>query len=268
MEYPGSKASRVVVQMCIGFLPAPTPAMHPQQCNDSSNKLCSGLRVPVWGWVCRGAGGQVAGEAEGGGTLPAQDVPADHDRPRVWAFRPAAERQAGGPPPPCPPFFPCLQSMMCLACAMPLGNETRGKLHFLGIESHTSQSQQPRRGEQAHRGRTGHSQNHFPPLVPPLDKCSSKSDPKQCQGWGRVLCRCSRALQALCGRLAFPCNAAPGQWLFRRQAYAKSGQSIDMEACFSQLTLDVIGKSVFNYDFDALKTDSPLIQVGLGFSTF
>jgi hypothetical protein len=36
-----------------------------------------------------------------------------------------------------------------------------------------------------------------------------------------------------------------------------------MEACFSQLTLDVIGKSVFNYDFDALKTDSPLIQVGL-----
>ncbi len=34
-----------------------------------------------------------------------------------------------------------------------------------------------------------------------------------------------------------------------------------MEACFSQLTLDVIGKSVFNYDFDALKTDSPLIQV-------
>ena len=35
-----------------------------------------------------------------------------------------------------------------------------------------------------------------------------------------------------------------------------------MEACFSQLTLDVIGKSVFNFDFDALTTDSPLIQVG------
>ncbi len=34
-----------------------------------------------------------------------------------------------------------------------------------------------------------------------------------------------------------------------------------MEACFSQLTLDVIGKAVFNYDFDALNTQSPLIQV-------
>ena len=34
-----------------------------------------------------------------------------------------------------------------------------------------------------------------------------------------------------------------------------------MEACFSQLTLDVIGKAVFNYDFDALNTQSPVIQV-------
>ena len=33
-----------------------------------------------------------------------------------------------------------------------------------------------------------------------------------------------------------------------------------MEACFSQLTLDVIGKAVFNYDFDALNASSPLIQ--------
>ena len=45
------------------------------------------------------------------------------------------------------------------------------------------------------------------------------------------------------------------------QVVAKSGESIDMEACFSQLTLDVIGKAVFNYDFNALNTDSPLIQV-------
>ncbi|KAL3153385.1 hypothetical protein ABBQ38_011724 [Trebouxia sp. C0009 RCD-2024] len=44
------------------------------------------------------------------------------------------------------------------------------------------------------------------------------------------------------------------------QVVAKSGESIDMEACFSQLTLDVIGKAVFNYDFNALNTDSPLIQ--------
>ena len=45
------------------------------------------------------------------------------------------------------------------------------------------------------------------------------------------------------------------------QVVAASGESIDMEACFSQLTLDVIGKAVFNYDFNALNTDSPLIQV-------
>ena len=49
--------------------------------------------------------------------------------------------------------------------------------------------------------------------------------------------------------------------LLMPQGYAKKGESIDMEACFSQLTLDVIGKSVFNYDFNALTADSPLIQV-------
>lgn len=37
-----------------------------------------------------------------------------------------------------------------------------------------------------------------------------------------------------------------------------------MEACFSQLTLDVIGKSVFSYDFGALTTSSPVIQVPIG----
>ena len=41
---------------------------------------------------------------------------------------------------------------------------------------------------------------------------------------------------------------------------AAGGGSVDMEACFSQLTLDVIGKAVFNYDFDALNASSPLIQ--------
>jgi carotene epsilon-monooxygenase len=43
-------------------------------------------------------------------------------------------------------------------------------------------------------------------------------------------------------------------------AAATSQQPINMEACFSQLTLDIIGKAVFNYDFDALNRDSPLIQ--------
>lgn len=41
---------------------------------------------------------------------------------------------------------------------------------------------------------------------------------------------------------------------------AESGQSFDIEANFSQLTLDVIGMSLFNYDFDALNKESPVIQ--------
>ena len=45
------------------------------------------------------------------------------------------------------------------------------------------------------------------------------------------------------------------------QAAADSGEGTDLEALCSQLTLDVIGKAVFNYDFDALTTNSPLIQV-------
>lgn len=50
-------------------------------------------------------------------------------------------------------------------------------------------------------------------------------------------------------------------FMLSQQAAAESKQPVDMEACFSQLTLDVIGKAVFNYDFNALNTDSPLIQV-------
>jgi len=43
-------------------------------------------------------------------------------------------------------------------------------------------------------------------------------------------------------------------------ASAAAGASLDIEACFSQLTLDIIGSAVFNYDFDALNASSPLIQ--------
>lgn len=39
-----------------------------------------------------------------------------------------------------------------------------------------------------------------------------------------------------------------------------AGKPIDVEACFSQLTLDVIGKAVFNYDFDSLNKNTPVIQ--------
>ena len=43
-------------------------------------------------------------------------------------------------------------------------------------------------------------------------------------------------------------------------AAAEAGTAVDIEACFSQLTLDIIGLSVFNYDYNALTTDSPVIQ--------
>ena len=45
-----------------------------------------------------------------------------------------------------------------------------------------------------------------------------------------------------------------------KQLASNPQKAIDMEACFSQLTLDVIGKAVFNYDFNSLTTNSPLIQ--------
>lgn len=41
---------------------------------------------------------------------------------------------------------------------------------------------------------------------------------------------------------------------------AANGSAVNMEAQFSQLTLDVIGLSVFNYNFDSLNADSPVIE--------
>ena len=42
---------------------------------------------------------------------------------------------------------------------------------------------------------------------------------------------------------------------------AAAGKSVEMENFFSRLTLDIIGKAVFNYDFDSLTHDDPVIQV-------
>ncbi|KAK3198359.1 hypothetical protein Dsin_021774 [Dipteronia sinensis] len=44
------------------------------------------------------------------------------------------------------------------------------------------------------------------------------------------------------------------------QPDALNGTAMNMEARFSQLTLDVIGLSVFNYNFDSLTTDSLVIK--------
>ncbi len=43
---------------------------------------------------------------------------------------------------------------------------------------------------------------------------------------------------------------------------AAEGKAVEMENFFSRFALDIIGKAVFNYEFDSLTTDDPVIQVG------
>ncbi|KAK9671805.1 hypothetical protein RND81_12G055800 [Saponaria officinalis] len=43
-------------------------------------------------------------------------------------------------------------------------------------------------------------------------------------------------------------------------AAASSGESVEMESLFSRLTLDIIGKAVFNYDFDSLTNDTGIVD--------
>lgn len=52
--------------------------------------------------------------------------------------------------------------------------------------------------------------------------------------------------------------ASPSQLL---DEAADSGRVVEMENLFSRLTLDIIGKAVFDYDFDSLTHDDPVIQV-------
>ncbi|XP_065029780.1 carotene epsilon-monooxygenase, chloroplastic-like isoform X1 [Musa acuminata AAA Group] len=58
----------------------------------------------------------------------------------------------------------------------------------------------------------------------------------------KVFCRCAQRLVS------------------KLQTYAKNGEAVNMEENFSQLTLDVIGMSLFNYNFDSLTSDSPVID--------
>uniref|UniRef100_M4FBH1 Cytochrome P450 n=1 Tax=Brassica campestris TaxID=3711 RepID=M4FBH1_BRACM len=41
---------------------------------------------------------------------------------------------------------------------------------------------------------------------------------------------------------------------------ASTGEDVEMESLFSRLTLDIIGKAVFNYDFDSLTNDTGVIE--------
>lgn len=42
---------------------------------------------------------------------------------------------------------------------------------------------------------------------------------------------------------------------------ASDGEDVEMESLFSRLTLDIIGKAVFNYDFDSLTVDTGIVEV-------
>lgn len=44
-------------------------------------------------------------------------------------------------------------------------------------------------------------------------------------------------------------------------AAAEDGEDVEMELAFSHLTLDIIGKAVFNYDFDSLRNDTGIVEV-------
>lgn len=41
---------------------------------------------------------------------------------------------------------------------------------------------------------------------------------------------------------------------------ASAGEAVEMESLFSRLTLDIIGKAVFNYDFDSLTNDTGIVE--------
>ena len=44
---------------------------------------------------------------------------------------------------------------------------------------------------------------------------------------------------------------------------ASNGKNVEMESIFSQLILDMIGKAVFNCDFDSLSHDTGIVEVNV-----
>ena len=46
-------------------------------------------------------------------------------------------------------------------------------------------------------------------------------------------------------------------------AAASDGKDVEMESLFSRLTLDIIGKALFNYNFDSSTNDTGIVEVSL-----
>ena len=57
-------------------------------------------------------------------------------------------------------------------------------------------------------------------------------------------------------------SPAPHHALHTCTTHLQEGKPVEMENFFSRFGLDIIGKAVFNYDFDSLTHDDPVIQVG------
>ncbi|XBH81605.1 hypothetical protein VPH35_107134 [Triticum aestivum] len=53
---------------------------------------------------------------------------------------------------------------------------------------------------------------------------------------------------------------ASGRLCQKLDKAAAEGEVVEMESLFSRLTLDVIGKAVFNYDFDSLSYDNGMVE--------
>ena len=47
----------------------------------------------------------------------------------------------------------------------------------------------------------------------------------------------------------------------RLESACASQEVLDMEALFSRMALDVIGKAVFNYEFGSLEQDTGIVKV-------
>lgn len=54
---------------------------------------------------------------------------------------------------------------------------------------------------------------------------------------------------------------ATGRLCKKLDTAACDGEDVEMESLFSRLTLDIIGKAVFNYDFDSLTNDTGIVEV-------
>ena len=64
-------------------------------------------------------------------------------------------------------------------------------------------------------------------------------------------------IETMVGKTMVPCAEVLAGKL---GATADVGKSINLEDQLSQVTLDVIGKAAFNYDFNSLTTENPLVQ--------